>query len=91
MRENPASTKEITREYFDSLLLEMRLMDSCVPKTELGALAVSVGIHLIPYVKQGAEAVADRMNAMTEELKGTMAYTGVKDLGSFDSSVLHRL
>ena len=31
---NPASTKEITRAYFDSLLLEMRLMDSGAPSTE---------------------------------------------------------
>ena len=30
---NPASSKEITRAYFDSLLLEMRLMDSGVPDT----------------------------------------------------------
>ena len=34
-RENPASSKEITRDYFDSLLLEMRLMDSVIPNTEL--------------------------------------------------------
>ena len=31
---NPASSKEITRAYFDSLLLEMRLMDSGIPNTE---------------------------------------------------------
>ncbi len=33
--QNPASSKEITRAYFDSLLLEQRLMDSGVPETEL--------------------------------------------------------
>ena len=32
---NPASSKEITRAYFDSLLLEMRLMDSNIPSTEV--------------------------------------------------------
>lgn len=32
---NPASAKETTRAYFDSLQLEMRLMDSCVPDTGL--------------------------------------------------------
>ena len=31
---NTASSKEITRAYFDSLLLEMRLMDSDIPNTE---------------------------------------------------------
>ena len=57
----------------------------------LGANAVSVGIHLIPYVKQGAEAVAGRINDMTGEIKGIMAATGVKDVKSFDASVVYRL
>ena len=58
----------------------------------LGATAVSVGTHLIPYIRQGgAEAVAARMQEMNEELRGAMAYTGVKHTGEFDSSVLHRL
>ena len=33
---NPANSKEITRAYFDSLLLEQRLMDSVVPDTGFG-------------------------------------------------------
>ncbi len=58
----------------------------------LGATAVSVGIHLIPYIGQGgAEAVGKRIQEMTEELAGAMAYTGVKDLHSFDPSVIHRI
>ena len=57
----------------------------------LGATAVSVGIHLIPYTKQGGEAVAERITAMTEELRGVMAYTGVKDTKNFDATVVHRL
>ena len=58
----------------------------------LGATAVSVGNHLIPVLKKGgAQAVADRINAMTDELKGAMAYTGVKDMNSFDPTVIHRL
>lgn len=56
----------------------------------LGATAVSVGGHLIPYIKKGgAAAVAERIREMTEELKGAMAYTGVRRMGSFDASVLH--
>ena len=31
--QNPANSREITRAYFDSLLLEQRLMDSVVPDT----------------------------------------------------------
>ena len=55
----------------------------------LGATAVSVGNHLIPYIsKGGAQGVADRIIQMTDELKGAMAYTGVKDMKSFDASVI---
>lgn len=57
----------------------------------LGATAVSVGIHLMPFVKQGAEAVAKRMEDMTAEMKGIMAYTGVRDVKSFDASIVHRI
>jgi len=58
----------------------------------LGATAVSVGTHLIPYIKKGgAESVAARMQEMTAELKGVMASTGVKHMGEFDPTVIHRL
>lgn len=58
----------------------------------LGATAVSVGLHLIPYIRQGgAEAVAGRINEMTGEMKGIMAYTGVANTKSFDATVIHRL
>lgn len=58
----------------------------------LGADAVGVGIHLISYIKKGGEqAVADRINEMTTELKGAMAYTGVKNVNEFDASVVHRI
>lgn len=58
----------------------------------LGATAVSVGVHLIPYIRQGgAEAVADRIKAMTEEMKGVMAYTGVANMKDFDATVVHRI
>ena len=58
----------------------------------LGATAVSVGNHLIPYIKKGgADAVAERMRAMTDELKGAMAYTGVKSVEEFDATVIHRI
>lgn len=58
----------------------------------LGATAVSVGLHLIPKIRQGgAEAVAARIQEMTDEMKGVMAYTGVPTLKRFDASVIHRL
>lgn len=58
----------------------------------LGATAVSVGGHLIPYIsKGGAEAVCNRIQEMTDELRGAMAYTGVKSMKSFDPTVIHRI
>lgn len=58
----------------------------------LGATAVSVGLHLIPQIRRGgAQGVADRIREMTEEMKGVMAYTGVKTVKEFDAGVIHRL
>lgn len=56
----------------------------------LGATAVSVGRHLMPLLKNGPEAVAERMNQMTAELAGVMARTGVKSLAEMDPSVIHK-
>lgn len=57
----------------------------------LGATAVSVGTHLIPYIRKGGrKAVGDRITEMTEELKGVMANTGVKTMKDFDASVIHK-
>ena len=56
----------------------------------LGAKAVSVGRHLMPLLKNGPEAIAQRINEMTAELAGIMARTGVKSLDDMDPSVIHR-
>jgi len=56
----------------------------------LGAKAVSVGRHLMPLLKEGAEAVARRIDEMTAELAGVMARTGVSALDEMDSTVIHR-
>ena len=56
----------------------------------LGAKAVSVGRHLMPLLKEGPEAVANRIKEMTEELAGIMARTGVKSLDDMDPTVIHR-
>lgn len=56
----------------------------------LGAKAVSVGRHLMPLLKQGSDAVAERINAMTAELATVMARTGVRNLDGMDPSVIHR-
>lgn len=57
----------------------------------LGATAVSVGRHLMPLLKKGADAVADRINEMNGELAGVMARTGVLSLDKMDKSVIHKI
>ena len=57
----------------------------------LGADAVSVGRHLMPLLQKGAEAVAERMKAMTSELAGVMTATGVLSLKDMDPTVIHRV
>lgn len=56
----------------------------------LGAKAVSVGRHLMPLLKDGAEAVAHRITEMTAELAAVMARTGVPSLEEMDSTIIHR-
>lgn len=56
----------------------------------LGAKAVSVGRHLMPLLKNGSDAVSQRINEMTAELASTMARTGVHNLSEMDASVLHQ-
>jgi isopentenyl diphosphate isomerase/L-lactate dehydrogenase-like FMN-dependent dehydrogenase len=56
----------------------------------LGAKAVSVGRHLMPLLKAGAESVALRIEEMTAELTGVMARTGVRSLDEMDPTVIHR-
>lgn len=56
----------------------------------LGATAVSVGRHLMPLLKEGADKTAGRIKEMTGELAATMARTGVRNLKSFDPTVIHQ-
>ena len=56
----------------------------------LGASAVSVGRHLMPLLKNGADSVSARINEMNGELASLMARTGISDLNHFDASVIHK-
>jgi len=56
----------------------------------LGAAAVSVGRHLMPLLKKGADATAARIKEMNDELAGIMSRTGIESLAKMDSSVIHR-
>lgn len=56
----------------------------------LGATAVSVGRHLMPLLKKGADAVSERINQMNAELASVMARTGIENLSKMDSTVIHK-
>ena len=56
----------------------------------LGADAVAVGRGILkPLLQQGAEGVEEKVKKMNEELSELMMYTCVKDVRSFDASVLY--
>ena len=44
----------------------------------------------MPLLKDGADAVAGRINEMTAELAGIMARTGMSELDQMDETVIHR-
>lgn len=57
----------------------------------LGATAVSVGRKMMEYLqKDGAASIVQGVNDITGQLAGAMARTAVKDLHSFDPTVLHK-
>jgi len=56
----------------------------------LGADAVAVGRGILkPLLQQGAEGVEEKVQKMNEQLSELMMYTCVKDIRSFDASVLY--
>lgn len=56
----------------------------------LGADAVSAGRGiLMPLLKEGRKGVVQKADLMNRQLSEMCMYTGVRDMKSFDSSVLH--
>ena len=56
----------------------------------LGADAVSVGRGILsPLLKEGTEGVKKKIRKMNEELAELMMYTGVRNTGAIDSTVLY--
>lgn len=56
----------------------------------LGADAVSVGRHLMPLLKDGPDAVADRIRQMNDELSGVMSRTGIPSLDKMNPKIVHK-
>ena len=64
--------------------------DDAYKALALGADAVSVGRGILPpLLKDGKEGVVKKMVKMNEELREMMMYTCVKDMKSFDKTVLY--
>ena len=79
-------------EEFDTPIMTAALSHLHNPADGMAVYAkgVSVGRHLMPLLKDGADAVAARISEMTAELAGIMARTGVKSLDEMDPTVIHR-
>ena len=56
----------------------------------LGAKGVSLGRHLMPFLKGGSDAVSAEINRITGELAGYMARTGIAGPDKMDPSVIHK-
>lgn len=54
----------------------------------LGARAVCVGRNLMPPLEGGSVGVTNRINELTNELKSTMARTGMRSLDDMEPSVI---
>ena len=94
-----SNSDKITRDYFDSLLIETRYLDAVLPTTEMTLFGETFRTPIMtaalshlhkPLLKNGADAVAGRINEMTAELAGIMARTGVSALDKMDSTIIHR-
>ncbi len=94
---NPSSSKEITRAYFDSLLLEMRLMDSGVPNTEVTLygqrFATPIMTAALSHLGTFHPDMPDGMVQYAKGAKtaGAVHWFGMGSNEEFDPTVLHRV
>lgn len=56
----------------------------------LGADGVCIGRNLMDALKDGSDAMADRINRINEELRSILARTGSHGIKDIDSSVIHK-
>lgn len=56
----------------------------------MGADAVLIGRGILPELLDGGtKAVEEKLEKMTQQLSEMMMYTGVKNMNTFDDSVIH--
>lgn len=88
---NPADANTITREYFDSILLEERIIDSVEAdiSMELFGKHFDTPIMMPGLMERGHEGVEEIFTKMNEELATIMNYTCCAKLSDIDESVLY--
>ena len=75
MKGNPWDSNTITREYFDSLLLEMRHIDAVIPSTKLELYGETFDTPIMMAALSHLNNVYE--NGMVEMAKGALAANAV--------------
>jgi len=86
---NPWDSNEITREYFDSLLIEMRHIDSVIPSTKLELYGETFDTPIMMAALSHLNNV--RENGMVEMAKGAKAANAVNWAGMGDEAELEAI
>ena len=87
--ENMSDSNEITREYFDSLLLEMRLIDSELPSTELELFGYTFSTPIMTAALSHLDGA--HPGGMTELARAAFAADAVMWAGMGDEAELEKI
>lgn len=86
-----SNSDKITRDYFDSLLIETRYLDAVLPTTEMTLFGETFHTPIMTAALSHLQNTTQNgINEMTAELAGIMARTGVSALDKMDATVIHR-
>lgn len=88
-KRNPWNSDEITREYFDSLLVEMRHIDSVIPSTKLQLYGETFDTPVMMAALSHLNNVCE--NGMAEMAKGACAANAVNWAGMGDEAELEAI
>lgn len=89
LNRNSGNSDEITREYFDSLLVEMRHIDSVIPSTKLELYGETFDTPIMMAALSHLNNV--HKNGLAEMAKGALAANAVNWAGMGDEAELERI
>ncbi|MDR3247950.1 MAG: alpha-hydroxy-acid oxidizing protein [Treponema sp.] len=87
--ENPVNSNKITRDYFDSLLIELRYIDAVIPSTKLELYGETFETPVMFAALSHLDKV--RPKGMVESAKGMAAAGGVMWVGIGDEKELEEI